>query len=332
MIHSSPTWFGFASRVARHGAMSMLLMIAAVPWATAQPAPDSLSGPPVPPVVTAPDSTTAPEDFAIPALASEAVADTGEGAAGTRGAAVHHGPLPLIRKVRLEGSDHNIVRSGPGNGFALVGVYKKGLSFAVIAKSGDWYNVRLSETDTGWIHASLVKEFDDLADLEFKPNPRLYTRTGAIVLGGYAGAYAFDRKSNSLVAGGRVSYYVFDRLQFEGGVAWTHVRRPAEIVESLFGLSLEAEDFHMLFYQMNATWELLPGRQMVPFLSLGFGAAIMQGESEPSFNFGAGTVLFLSKRTAMRWEVRDYRLHSGSDAARVSNDNVEFTLGTQYVF
>ena len=183
-----------------------------------------------------------------------------------------------------------------------------------------------------WVHASLCREFDDPGDLEFRPNPKLFTRTGSFVLGGYGGAYAFDRKSNSFVAGGRVGYYVFDRFLAEGNLAWTHVHRPAEIVESLFGLSLEAEDFHMLFYSLNLTWELLPGRQMVPYLSGGVGSSIMKGESEPSFNFGAGTTLFLSKRHAVRWDVRNYRFDNGSDKARVTSNNVEFTLGTMYLF
>jgi len=332
MTHHSSPWFG--SRVRRlRGWASAVFLLAGASVAAAQEAPDSVAAsapPPVPVAAVTDSAATVTDSTALtPTLPNP---EAGADSAPTAPAAAPNPRLNVIRKVRLDASSHNVVRSGPGNGFALVGVFRKGSTFPVIAKSGEWYNVRLSESDTGWIHASLVTEFDDLSDLEFKPNPRLYTRTGAIVLGGYAGAYAFDRKSNSLVAGGRMSYYVFDRFQFEGGVAWTHIRRPAEIVESLFGLSLEAEDFHMLFYQLNATWELLPGRQMVPFLSAGIGSAIMQGESEPSFNFGAGTVLFLSKRHAMRWEVRDYRLHSGSDAARVSNDNVEFTLGTQYIF
>ena len=241
-------------------------------------------------------------------------------------------PMGTQRKVRLDRQAHNVVRSGPGNAFALVGVFPKNATFPVIAKSGDWYNIRVSDTETGWIHSSLVREFDDLSDLEFKPNPRLYTRTGTFVLCGYGGAYAFDRKSNSLVLGGRLGYYIFDRVQVEGGLSWTHVRRPAEIVESLFGLSLEAEDFQMLFYNLNATWELLPGRQMVPFLTTGVGSAIMRGDTESSFNFGAGTTLFLSRRLATRWEVRDYLMHSGPQAARESNHNVEFILGTVMLF
>ena len=201
-----------------------------------------------------------------------------------------------------------------------------------MAKSGDWYNVRLSGSETGWIHASLCKEFDDLSAFEYKPNPKVFTRTGSFILTGYTGAYAFDRKSNSLVLGGRLGYYVFDRVQAEGGVGWTHVHRPAEIVESLFDLSLEAEDFDMLFYHLILTWEILPGRQMVPFVSGGVGSTLLLGRSEPAFNVGAGTTLFLSKRTAMRWEFRDYVFRTGADDARASTNNIEFTLGTSMLF
>jgi outer membrane beta-barrel protein len=116
------------------------------------------------------------------------------------------------------------------------------------------------------------------------------------------------------------------------GVSWAHIQRSQEIVESLFGLSLEAEDFHMLFYQMDVLWEVLPGRQMVPYVTAGAGATVMLGRSEPGYNFGAGTTLFFSKRSAMRWEVKDYRFSSGPDKARVDNNNIEFTLGTEYLF
>jgi hypothetical protein len=209
---------------------AMLLVAAALLLSTAALAEsDSAAG----------DSTATPEPAAVPVPATPA----------PETAAVHPRPAfptnvsPRVtsQKVKLDVSDENVVRTGPGERYAMAGLFPKGTVFPVIAKSGDWYNVRLSETDTGWFHASLCKVFDDLSDLEFKPNPKLYSRTGSYMLTGYAGAYAFDRKSNSFVAGGRVGYYIFDRLQAEGGLAWTHVRRPAEIVESLFQLSLEAE-------------------------------------------------------------------------------------------
>lgn len=240
--------------------------------------------------------------------------------------------MVVSKRVKLIGKGDHVVRTGPGEGFAIAGVFQEDESFPVIAKKDEWYGITLSATETGWVHRSLCKELDDLGGLEFKPNPRAYSRTGAYTLSGYAGAYAYDRKSNSFVAGGRLGYYVFDRLQAEAGVAWTHVRRPAEIVESLFDVSLEAEDFHMLFYNMNVTFEVLPGRQMVPFVTAGVGSTIMLGRSESSVNYGAGTTLFLSRRSAMRWEVRSYQFDSGSDNARLKNHNIEFSLGTQILF
>jgi outer membrane beta-barrel protein len=225
-----------------------------------------------------------------------------------------------------------VVRTGPGDKFAIVGILSKGETFPIIAKSGSWYNIRVSDTETGWVHSSLCEEYDDLSHLEFRPNPKLYSRTGSFVFNAYAGAYSFDRKSNSLVLGGRLGYYVFDRLQAEAGVGWTRVTRPAEIVETLFGLSLEAEDFHMAFYDLGLTFEVLPGRQMVPFVTGGVGSSIMRGRSETSYTYGAGTMLYLGKKTAMRWEVRAYRFDSGSDNSRNSNNNIAFTLGTSLLF
>jgi outer membrane beta-barrel protein len=270
---------------------------------------DEATPPAAPPVAVAPESAAAPHsDFP-------------------------NAPMQVGQKrIELTGKSGNVVRSGPGDAYAIVGVYPAKLSFPVIAKSDDWYGVKLSETETGWVHASLCRVQDDLSGLQFRPNPKVYTRTGSYVVSGYSGAYAFDRKSNSAVVGGRLGYYVFDRIVAEAGVSWTRVHRPAEIVESLFGLSLEAENFSMLFYQMNVTWELMPGRQMVPYVGGGVGSAVMLGRSEPSVNFGAGTKLFLSKRAAMRWEVRDYHFRPRNDSSHLAANNIEFTLGSEILF
>lgn len=317
---SRPAW-----RVALFAAAAWLAL-GASPSLAAEPADGSGVVPEAAPLDSAATTTeAAPLDgAAMPMSPPAAVATPPKGELNA--------PLASTRRVRLRGHSDNVVRSGPGESFAIVGVYPDGVSFPVLAKNGDWYGVRLSDSETGWVHASLCQEFDDLGDLEFKPNPKRFTRTGSYIMTGYGGAYAFDRKSNSLVLGGRLGYYVFDRVQVEGGVAWTHVHRPAEIVESLFGLSLEAEDYDMLFYHLILTYEILPGRQMVPFVSGGLGSSIMLGESEPSLNIGAGTTLFLSKRTAMRWEFRHYRFTSGSEGARIANNNIEFVLGTAVLF
>src|SRR5262245_26011680 len=192
------------------------------------------------PVDSAATSSPAADSVPVPAVAAAARAEA-------------NARLTVVRMARLTGRPRTVVRSGPSEGDAIAGVFPPGTSFAVLGRTGDWINVRLSPTEASRGHAALCSEDEDLARRKMNPNPRLYTRTGSFVLEGYAGGYAFDRKSNSLALGGRLAYYVFDRLQVETGAAWTHVHRPAEIVESLFGLSLEAEDFDMLFYHLNST-------------------------------------------------------------------------------
>lgn len=273
----------------------------------------------VPPVSTA-DSAA----VEVPALAPVVAPETA--------ALPNQRPVVGKKLVELTGKGENVVRSGPGADDAILGTWPRGQRFPVIAKAGDWYGVRISNSQTGWVHASLCKVEDDLSDLEFRPNAKLYSRTGSYLLSAYGGAYAFDRKSNSAVIGGRVGYYVFDRIVTEAGVSWTRVHRPAEIVESLFDLRLEAEDFSMLFYQMNLTYELLPGRQMVPYVGVGAGSTLLLGRSEPAFNYGAGVRLFLSRRSAMRWDVRDYRFTHHTGSHEIKNDNIEFTLGSEILF
>jgi outer membrane beta-barrel protein len=270
------------------------------------------------------------DSVAVPATAPAQAAPAHSAPAPARASA--NATMSTVSMVRLTGKPRTVVRTGPSDADAIAGVYAAGTSFAVLGGNGDWVNVRLTPTESGWVHTSLCSEYEDLANVKMSPNPRLYTRTGSFVLEGYAAGYAFDRESNSLALGGRLAYYVFDRLQVETGAAWTHVHRPAEIVESLFGLTLEAEDFHMLFYHLNTTFEFLPGRQMVPFVTGGVGASIMQGRTEASFNFGAGTTLFLSRRSGMRWEARDYVFHSGTDNARRLHHNIEFSIGTLMLF
>ena len=155
-------------------------------------------------------------------------------------------------ELRVEVTAQNcVIRSGPGESYAVVAFEEEGAEFDVLAKKGDWYNVRITSTQTGWVHATLVRSFHDMSNLEFRPNPRLFSRVGSFALTGFGGAYSFDRKSNSLLLGGRISYFLFEYLDVEGTVGWSRIVRPAEIVESLFGLELAEEDFHMLFYALN---------------------------------------------------------------------------------
>ncbi len=262
-----------------------------------------------------------------------ASAATTPAAADTTAGPDLNAPYVLTEKsVRLRDDGVNVVRTGPGDGFAIVGVFAGGSRFPVIAKKGLWYNVRLSDSETGWVHASLCEEFDDMSGLEFRPNPRLFSRVGSYGMTLYAGGYAFDRKSNSLVLGARFEYFLLEMVGIEAGLGWTHVVRPAEIVESLFDLSLEEENFPMLFYTFNVNLKLLPGRQMVPYLTVGAGNSIMEGATEGTVNYGVGLDFYVKRATALTFEFRNYTLDSGVADARRKNANYEFGVGTTFLF
>ena len=56
------------------------------------------------------------------------------------------------------------------------------------------------------------------------------------------------------------------------------------------------------------------------------------GHALASLGFGGGTMLFVSKTTAVRWELRTYQFRSGTDQARRLNHNVEFSIGSSLLF
>ena len=282
-------------------------------------------------LATAGARSVSAQALAAPAADSTARA-RGTAASGLVVPAYNERPTVDMRRVRLTGHGYNVLRTGPGSDYAIVRAYPEGAEFTALATSGAWYGVRLSDTQTGWVHASLCEEASDLASLQFRPNLRLYSRKGSYVLSGYSGAYAFDRKSNSVLLGGRAGYYVFDRIVAEAGVGYTHVRRPAEIVGPFPALTTEPEDFPMLYYQANLVLELLPDRQMVPYLGAGVGWSLLLGRNEPAVNYGSGVKLFLSRRAALRWEARVYRFRGHTRADDAPNNNLEFTLGSEFLF
>ena len=130
------------------------------------------------PSALASEGTPAPDSVAVESAAGTVPLGDSTAVVARTPSAMNAQLVVGSRRVRLIGAARNVVRSGPGDSFAVVGVYKGDTEFPVFAKSGDWYGVKLSETETGWVHHSLCKELDDMEGLEFKPNPRLYSRTG----------------------------------------------------------------------------------------------------------------------------------------------------------
>jgi hypothetical protein len=69
-----------------------------------------------------------------------------------------------------------------------------------------------------------------------------------------------------------------------------------------------------------------------PFVTVGLGASMLDRRVEPTYAFGVGTKYFMTKRTALRWELRDHRLKGGNRFTRFSGDNLEFSGGFELLF
>ena len=189
------------------------------------------------------------------------------------------------------------------------------------------------DTETGWVHASLCKELDDLSGLEFRPNLRLYSRTGSYVLSGYSGAYAFDRKSNSVVLGGRArllrvrphpggSGRLVDARASPGGDRGVVVRPHARVRglphavlpdERRLGAAARAA-------RWCPTWAPAWAR---PCCSAAASRRSTSAQAPSSSSPSA-------RRCAGRCATTASSNHTSADSG--TNNNIEFTLGSEFLF
>lgn len=234
--------------------------------------------------------------------------------------------------VQVIGGPVAVVRAGPGPEHAIVATVKEGQVLILDARSGEWNHVRLGDAASGWMHESLLKAYVDPRKFEFTPDRGRPSRQRAFHAVLYGGNYAADREDNGLLYGGRIGYSLTRRFAFEAGVGRTTVTRTTFVLERVFGLRLEEEHFDLFFYEAGVTADVLPGRRVSPFVTLGFGASVLDSRVEPTYAIGLGTRAFLTKRAALRWEVRDHRLRGGNRFTRFSGDNLEFSGGAELLF
>lgn len=68
--------------------------------------------------------------------------------------------LPVVtyaEMVSVSGDDVNL-RSGPGTTYTVKWRYGSGFPLRVLEKKGEWLKVEDFESDTGWLHRSLVED------------------------------------------------------------------------------------------------------------------------------------------------------------------------------
>jgi outer membrane beta-barrel protein len=225
-----------------------------------------------------------------------------------------------------------VVRSGPGPQHPIVATLPEGEVLTIDARSGAWYHLQLADTKSGWVHEDLLQTYVDPRKFEFAPDPGLPSRMRSFHFVAFGGNYAADREDNGLLLGARMGYSLTRRFAFEVGLGYTRVVRTTYVLERIFGLRLEEEVFKMFFYEAGASMDILPGRRVTPFITAAAGASVLEGHAEPTYTVGLGTKFFVSKRTALRWELRDHRMHGGNQFTRFSGDNLEFSGGCELLF
>ena len=68
---------------------------------------------------------------------------------------IHRSLLGKISAVIVKGTIVN-VRSGPGTGYSVLFQAEKGVSFKLLKRKKDWFEVQHADGEVGWIHKSLV--------------------------------------------------------------------------------------------------------------------------------------------------------------------------------
>ena len=274
----------------------------------------------------------AAQDDAPPSL------DVPEGRAPDVAAPVESNPTPAdstaIPRARLRVRDVQVVvlRAGPGTAHPIVATVFEDDVLVVDARTGPWYHATTPDGASGWVHESLLANDIDRVKFAFAPDPGKIERQGTMQLVAFAGGYAADREDNSFLYGARLGYALSPRVTFEVAVGRTRVRRSTFIIEQLFNLRIEEELFDVFYYEAGASYDILARRRVTPFVALGFGATILNARVEPTWSMAIGTRAFLTRRMALRWEIRDHRLEAGNQFTRFTGDNLEFSAGAEVLF
>ena len=234
--------------------------------------------------------------------------------------------------VEVVGTPVAIVRGGAGPQHEIVATLAEGDRLEIDARAGEWYHLRLPDGRSGWVHEDLLETWVDPRRFEFRADPGRPSRMRSFHIAAFGGAYAADREDNGFLLGVRIGYSITSRFAFEAGVGWTSVMRSTYVIEQIYGLRLEEEEFDLFFYEAGGTMDILPNRRVTPFLSAAVGASVLNSRVEPTWAVGVGTKFFLTPRTGLRWELRNHRLHAGNQFTRFAGDNLEFSGGFEMLF
>ncbi|UCE03591.1 MAG: hypothetical protein JSW67_05240 [Candidatus Latescibacterota bacterium] len=271
--------------------------------------------------------------LALPSVAGSAA--DGVAADSTTLTSVATAPDSMViprQRLSVRHTQIAVLRAGAGAHHPIVTTVQEEQVLVADARTGPWFHVTTPEGLSGWLHESLLANDVDRTQFQFKPDPGRLERQGSLSLALYAGSYAADREDNGFLYGARFGYAFTSRFTFEVAAGRTRVERNTFIIEQLFNLRIEEETFDVFFYEAGLNVHLLPRRRVVPFVGAALGATVLNSRVEPTWSLGIGTLAFVSRRIALRWEIRDHRLEAGNQFTRFTGDNIEFSAGTQVLF
>jgi OmpA-OmpF porin, OOP family len=163
-------------------------------------------------------------------------------------------------------------------------------------------------------------------------------KAGSVEVGVFGGYNFFDSSQNlknGPLAGGRMGYNFtkYFGVEVAGEYVFTEVNNKAKTnyTEGQFGYPMSKTD--VIFYHVDAVYNILPDSRFTPFILVGFGGAhynpkISTGEM-PAFNVGAGVKFSLTDNLALRFDVQDYIV---TEIFEETYHNIAVTVGLAFYF
>lgn len=210
------------------------------------------------------------------------------------------------------------LHTGPGDGYPVLKVGKRGEAIEILLRKSDWFKVRTATGDEGWVFRAQMEQtltatgattkfrdigVSDYTERRWETGAFVGEFSGATVLSAF-GAYGFTSK---MFAEASVSHVLGDYSS-----------------DTLLGVSLLGRPF--------------PAWRVAPYLRLGAGMirimpkATLAETPDRTDNYaqvGLGIQTYLTRRYALRMEYNNYAIFSGRDETEGSD---EWKLGISVFF
>lgn len=159
-------------------------------------------------------------------------------------------------------------------------------------------------------------------------------------IGLFAGTYATENFGSAPVYGVRLGYHITEDFFVEGAYGVT--KASDENLRAILPARIIAPgEEKMDYYNVSVGWNVLPGEIFIGrnrakatslYVIAGVGNTTFVNQRRQTYNFGAGSRVFLADWAAFQIDVRDHIFTHDLLGRRQSTQNLEFTLGLTFFF